>query len=449
MNLSGNLLPKTKLLYNHQFPKRVRMLPIWILMIWLLSTVAVFFYGPYEYQIPNRLQLYGYLFAVHIALYLGYCRGIRVQGRIYHGPWSGINIAKVCIAITTIFVIVQLIITSGGDVGRLSLALQDPATAYRLGSTKGNITIFNYISIILSPIKVLGITIGIFYWNSLKKVQRAFLIFIVLITFLENIGASVRAGIVFMTFILMASIGAGYFSGQLQFNWRSKLVIVIILMVFIIGFFKYVNFLTEKRQPGTNVLLNPITMEQPLEHNIINSFFPETWHKTATVVAFYVSHGYARLAQAMDMEFTGIGFGVGNSPFLMRNVERLTGLANLKKLSYGMRLDPEAELDRIGSFWSTYYVWIASDVTFPGSIVVIFLIGYLLALAWIDALRWRNPIAVSAFSCLASLVFSFPRTNPMQDGAGLTVYFGLPLLWWMTRKFKITIKHKSISRRSE
>jgi hypothetical protein len=417
------------------------MLPIWILMSWLLGTVALLDFGPYEYHIPNRFELYVYLAAVHIALYLGYLRGNRVRGRAYLGPWSGIKIAKVSLAITTVLLIAELILTRGGDVGRIALAMRDPHAAYLAGSTKGGINIFNYISIFSAPIKVLGITLGVFYWSSLKGIQQIALVFILGVIILGNIGGSVRAGIIFTLFYFATSFAAAYFGGRIQFRRRTKLLLVIAAMFLIVSFFQYVAYLTENRNPGLDPFLNPLSLEYPVEGNILYKVFPEKWHATATITSFYVSHGYVRLARALDMPFDGIGFGIGNSPFLMRNFERITGLNNVKELSYGMRLDPDADLQHIGTYWSTMYTWIASDVTFFGSIGIVFFIGYFLALAWIDALRWHNPAAISAFSCLAFIVFAFPRTNPLQDGSGITVYLGLTFLWWLTRKSHFAKRH--------
>lgn len=69
---------KAKDIYqNHAFvPIRIRLLPLIIMLSWLLFTVFLFVYGPYEYDISNKAQLYTYLTVVHIMLCLGYFAGM-------------------------------------------------------------------------------------------------------------------------------------------------------------------------------------------------------------------------------------------------------------------------------------------------------------------------------------------------------------------------------------
>ncbi len=60
--------------------------------------------------------------------------------------------------------------------------------------------------------------------------------------------------------------------------------------------------------------------------------------------------------------------------FVVRNVTRLTNWTGLEEISYAIRLDRLEQVPDM-NFWQTIYPFIASDVTFPGSIVVIFLVG--------------------------------------------------------------------------
>ena len=55
-------------------------------------------------------------------------------------------------------------------------------------------------------------------------------------------------------------------------------------------------------------------------------------------------------------------------------------------------------------------------------------------MTWSDALYGRNPFAIVAFALLAHVVFSFPLTNPLQDGVGITRIFSMLTMWWFTRK---------------
>jgi hypothetical protein len=133
------------------------------------------------------------------------------------------------------------------------------------------------------------------------------------------------------------------------------------------------------------------------------------------------------------MPFKGLGFGLSNSYFVMRNIEQLTGWSGLKDISYGVRLD-NAIGSGYGLYWSTFYTWIASDFTFPGTIIVMFFIAYYFSLSLRDSLYSLNPLSVTVFCTLFYFIFHCAFNNPMQDGAGITTNLFVPIVWLILRR---------------
>jgi hypothetical protein len=85
--------------------------------------------------------------------------------------------------------------------------------------------------------------------------------------------------------------------------------------------------------------------------------------------------------------------------------------------------------------WSSIYPWIASDVSFPGVFVVVFLIGRLFAQSWADTLRGSNPFAVSIFAQFVLMLLYFPANNQLlQSGEGVTCFVGTLVAWRLTRR---------------
>src|SRR4029077_7173796 len=112
-----------------------------------------------------------------------------------------------------------------------------------------------------------------------------------------------------------------------------------------------------------------------------------------------------------------------------RQAARPTGDRNIKKKAYPVRIEKYG-WDAQG-LWSSIYPWIASDVSFPGTLVVVFLVGRLFALSWLDTLRGGNPFAVVMFSMFVIMLFYFPANNQMlQTGEALTAFWGTLILWW-------------------
>jgi hypothetical protein len=415
-------------------PRWVAMLPIWVAMAWLLGTVVLFAAGPYEYQLSNAIQLYVYLGAVHLALYVGYIVGSRIRIRYRRPTGHGPVIARLALGLGLLATAFGLVYTGGGDLARIGLALRQPELAYYAGSTKEGITAFNYVEILSAPFVALAITLGIFHWSSLTRGYRLAVCLLAAIILASAVGAAVRGPLVQFGVLSVAALAAAVFSGELKVSRRGRLLIVSSALAGIVAFAEYTAFITENRAPNVDMLYNPITGERPRPDHYGYAIVPEEWHLGYTSAAFYVSHGYARLARALEMTFLGSGFGMGNSPFLIRNVVRVTGWSELEERSYGLRLDKEVFTGEFGILWSTIFTWMASDVTFPGTVLVVFVIGMGFGLSWVEALLLRSPLAVAAFSCLAFIVFSFPMNNPLQDGPGIAVFLCVPVAWLCARR---------------
>lgn len=433
---------KAKNIYQNSYisvPIRIRLLPLIIFFLWLLITIILFVYGPYKYDISNKFELYTYLIAVHIMLCLGYFIGMKKRGKSCNLFVRIPNMAKICLSISFIIFIASIIYTKGGDIRLLKLAIADPAAAYMLGSTKEGINLFNYVYIFTAPIKIYAIILCIFYWPLLKARHKLIIISMLIADTLGAVGSSTRGGIVATLVMIFSTFLILYFGKIIRLSKKSKLLILILTIFGLFSFFKYTSLITEKRAGGRNLLINPITMQMPDEKNFIYQIIPEEYQKDISVIIFYITHGYARLASAMELPFIGIGFGIGNSYFLIRNVELLTGIENLEDLSYGLRLD-KTTTGTFGNYWQTIYPWIASDTTFLGSVFIIFIIGYLFAISWIDSIVWHNPLAVAAFAILAVLIYSFPLNNPLQDGSGVTSYSVIISCWLLTRYRKVSAR---------
>lgn len=413
-----------------------RYLPLGALLAWLLLTVAMFEIGPYPYaNVTNRGLLHLYLAAVHGALWLGYWRGSRSLGRGYRGRRHVHTIARATLAIAVLVTVANLVSTGGGDLARVRLALTDPAAAY-LGSALRRSTLFGYLAILTAPISTLALTLGVYCWSSLRLRWRAAVVLLLVVMVLSSIGAAVRSGIVAPGILVTAAFAGAYASGRLRVDARRGILVGAFGLAVVVGFFSYSAFLTANRI-SMDMVINPVSLERPDTAHVMYRAIPRSWHTSASVTAWYLSHSYARLARAFELPFNGVALGAGNSAFMLRNVSRLTGWDQLEEVSYGMRLDRETGVGVFGTFWSTMYAWIASDLTFPGSVLAIFLIGYLLALAWMDVIRRDNALAAAAFACLSYLVFSLPMSNPLQDGPGITVFAGIPLFWWLTRARRV------------
>lgn len=403
--------------------------PIIFLLIWLGFTILIFMFGPYEYKLINPYIFYFYLISVHLALFLGYRRGQRSNGRDLRNKINYYRFVKITIIISIFYLFVKILLTSGGNLHNFNRTFEDASETY--GLQRANL--FSYLDMLFGPISTIAITNTIFSYKNLPKHYRYGVYFLIIFSIASAISSATRSGIVQIVIISLAAFSLGIYKKNIILKYHHKFKIFILTVSLGLGFLAYLSILVTTRVGGlfTN---NPITNEPPREDFYLYTITSTILHPIINSVSFYISHSYYRLDQALNMPFKGLGFGLSNSYFIMNNVEKFTGWSGLKDMSYGVRLDKGDGIGDYGLYWSTFYTWIASDFTFLGTIIVVFFIGYFLSLALKDSLYFMNPFSVTVFCTFFYFIFHFAFNNPLQDGQGLTTFLFLPIVWLIYRK---------------
>jgi len=405
--------------------------PITFLLCWLGFTIFTFIFGPYKYKITNSFIFYTYLVTIHIALLLGYIRGQSSFGRGFQIRIDYYRFVKITIIISILYFIIKLILTYGGDIRNFSETFKNASKTY-LNSSVRHSSLFSYLDIFFAPISLIAITNAIFSYKNLRKRYRYWAYLLIAFIIASAIGSATRSGIVQITMISFAAFTLAIYKKNIIIKYYHKVLIFFLAIIIAVGFFTYWLLLAETRGGGKSAV-NPLTNKPPKENFFLYKITSPKFHPLINSVSFYISHSYYRLNKALNMPFKGLGFGLSNSYFIMDNIESLTGWSGLKDISYGVRLDKDIGVG-YGLYWSTFYTWIASDFTFPGTIIVIFFIGYFFSIALRDSLNYSNPLSVSVFCILFYFIFHFAFNNPLQDGSGLTTNLVIPVIWLILRK---------------
>ena len=137
--------------------------------------------------------------------------------------------------------------------------------------------------------------------------------------------------------------------------------------------------------------------------------------------SFYLTQGYQGLCLSFDEPFIPT-WGVGHSRFLTSYADKYLG-TDIENSTYPARVEISTGLDS-KVYWHTMFPWFASDVTFPGTIVLIYLFSYLFAMAWKDSLEYKNPYAISIFLQIAVLFTYMSANNQVfQSGSGFVGFW--------------------------
>lgn len=189
-------------------------------------------------------------------------------------------------------------------------------------------------------------------------------------------------------------------------NKRMLRVVVILVIVFLLFF----SFMQESRSDYMGY--EELSYGERTE---IAAFIEEErpWPILNDIIYpmdFYITHGYCAMAYAMELppKFT---FGIGHSRDLVRYLLNYTGI-NLTRDIYPQRLEDAYGWDN-GMFWPSAFTWFASDWTFWGIPVLMFLFGMFLCNVWCAALFEKSITAITLFSWLWVGIFFISANNQL------------------------------------
>ena len=424
-----------------------RLLPGAAFLAYFLGTAILFFWGPWHYPTTKgNGPLIRFLLAANLAFALGYIAGIRGLPRASSLPGK----VETLVLVAALLELLLLFPTSAFTTGRW---VPDPVGAARdLGGqyseslarrATGTPYVF-YVRMFLAPVLTLAVPLGVFYWRALSWWTRGLLVASVIgtLALYAAMGANAGAGhwvAMFPWFVL-----AAHLAGVQRIRARGWIAIAIVLigsvalavilfgatMVERRGSFAYHGYL-----PLLGAYLGdaPPTLADQAAYRPHQSIANRSLARIGwDGFAGYVTQGYFAVYLSLQHPFVPC-YGVGNSMFLQRQLARITGDESILQCAYPVRIDKSGLYAT--QYWTTAYPWIASDVTFPGTVLVLAAIGWLSGLVWIDVLGGRNPFAVALFGQLLVLLYYIPAHNKiMQTGEGILAFSVLLVTWLVSRR---------------
>jgi hypothetical protein len=467
----------------------VRYLPIALVMVYLNLTVALFAWGPWRYPIADGLRVYGFLLLAHLALVAGYLTTRPDSRTLNFGDRAAVGLVKLSLGVTLLLLVPTSFLDTGSVIPNVIAGLTDPGAAYARSLEWRNartlLTSVAYVRILAGPLLFLLFPLLIVYWSLLSIRVRALGVLALAVIAAIYIAMGVNKGIADLLGLFPALALAAYFARKLNLTrggWMRVGVAWGIAVLLFLRFFAGTQMTrtgsaseygylpagvaqTTRPQPSETSTPSPITASPTAsptpsaiptfrggvagipvdyDHPLVRSIGSGPLRTGIVGLSFYVTHGYYALYLSLDKPFVPM-FGVGNSIFFTQQAVRITGNEEIGKLSYPKRIEEDG-WDALG-LWSSIYPWIASDVSFPGTILVVFLIGRLFALAWFDALSGRNPFAYGMLAQFVIMLLYFPANNQtLQFGEGFMAFWAILVLWLATRNRSVPLIASRLSR---
>jgi len=138
-------------------------------------------------------------------------------------------------------------------------------------------------------------------------------------------------------------------------------------------------------------------------------FLPFEVREALSHELFYPANGYCGLSYALQMPFEWTK-GVGSSRGIQGYLKDYLGVEGILERTYPFRAEKIYDWPA-GGYWWTMYPWLASDLTFPGVVVFMFMLGWAFAKTWYESIRLNDPFAALVFTVIFFTI-GFVPANP-------------------------------------
>lgn len=436
--------------------------PLLFLLIYLSTTLLIFQFGPIDYKIHQPIIFWSFLILYHIAFFLGYLVAYKTKKNtdrpLYSFKETGDNINLNFFYIIMILALIASLLSFKKDVSVLDLinpyfwiesainGIQNLGEVYtakmeRAYNASENKTL-NILLFLIAFSKTIIIPFTVFLWNRLSAKIKTVAFFITLLPALLSLSDGTNKGAFDFVILYSSSIAIYFLYRKFKFGTYSLKNRKFFLQLTILSFISVLLvFGSAMSQRGGDLRYveafgahNDIRVTDTALSNQDNFiYYTYAW------LSSYIVQGYYGFSLSLNEEFDST-YGVGNSFFIMRNIESLLGV-NIRERTFQYKIG--GVWDETAN-WHSFYSHFANDFHFTGVAFVCFFISFLLAKTWFSFIQDGNVFAGSIIPIFAILIIFIPANNQIFGFLdSLSAFIISMCLWWLSkRKFgrKIFIK---------
>jgi len=427
------------------YSKTVLYIPIRLYIIFFIFTLLLFVLGPVAWKVSSYTLVISYLLLCNVALYVGYCIAVQKyrvrENANYEAKLN--RLFKTCLILSVLFIIPKFLVrwnvsslSVSGFISQIHDGLTNPSIVYndkmeKIAANEASSPLTG-IYLLLSPWWTAFFPLAILCFKKYGSKVKTAIIVVFVTEVLSWIGIGTNKGL--LDIILVCSFIVFYQNHAFLIKNAKRAFIITIVTVAI--------FLTA----FLNNIVSRYNLEDTLTLDAASNFIdfkllgfyghlPAVVVIALAIVSGYLNQGYYALELALRSPPVWT-YGFGNSFFTIKIWDTFTG-DNLLKKTYMGELQNLYGIDPMVN-WHSFYVWFASDITFPGVVLLVFLIGYLLGLSWMDFLYKRSAYAPVAFTLLITMVLYFFANNQVLSFSFIPfVYFFVR--WLYDRRIKTDI----------
>ncbi|WP_257285965.1 hypothetical protein [Endozoicomonas sp. SESOKO1] len=432
-------------------------LPIFIVEIYLIFTICLFLFGPIEFKVHNNIIFGLYLSLYIFALLIGYLFSLKLnlvnRDLFCFNGREKLSLSFFYIVLFLSFfaniifyknVMLHDSISLSAIWKSILHGLDNPELAYatrmqRFESYQGN-KLLNILYFFIAFARPLLTAMIPFYWDRLTFFIK--FVSLSLLSFQVFVGLSAGLNKPIFDFFFFFSVSlAVYFVlhyiryGNFGFKNR-KLFVCLSVFAFFLFLIFFGTFMSARGGDFSYFYSTSPLGDIFISDDLNVTIFGEAFTYVYVWMAYYLVQGYYGFSLSLGYNFDSL-FGFGNSPFLLRQLEFLSG-ENLTPLTFQEKIsnvwDAEAQ-------WHSFYSHMANDVHFIGVVFVMFALGFYLGKVWLSAVDGNNIYAKLLIPLIALLFLFIPANNQVFGYLETFSYFLFVNLLWFFSSFKIRRSH--------
>lgn len=431
--------------------RTIKWLPIVVIEGYLLFVLLLYIFGPWDFKTVNPLETYCLLISYQLAIFLGYFIAMECvfpkHPRSYSTRFSIVKLVEFFTIISIIFGFIILARELGLKTfsiteiyERFIVGLHNPAKVYRMkhGLQVDNIFLgrFGTLLVLLwSPLSYSIIPLNCLLFNKFKWYWKIIVLFNIFLSVIRYIAIGTNKGI----FDIAIFVISAYFISLFQkVNKSTKKIkwaqVVIWFFVILIPALLFFNKAIGSRGIGTAWKLPGYALGGQVyldPNSFIFKYFPDGLIGFFVLLSGYLCQGYYGFSMTTALSWTPM-FGLGNSMFL---VEQL----HLEQLTYQYKVQEQFGWDARVQ-WHSIYSWLANDVGIYGIIIIMFLLGFIIAVLYKESIIFDNPLAELLFSFFLIVIFFIPANNQIVQGmVSFSSFWFALFIWFLCKNYSFSI----------
>lgn len=419
--------------------------PINLIMIYFIFVYIIFQFGPWPWPNQNPELIFIFLFVSHFILYIGYVisinkkRKYKIIEKTYIFKFNFMTVLKYLIVINFILIIPIFFFRSEANfslstiINLINNGLYNPGELYhiKLEREAGKASLlFLILTICYCFLKYLIVPNVIYFWSEINGIYKYLMIFTLIIEVMSWIAIGTNKGIFDNIFIIIVSYFIKYNFSNKKLNLKY-IIFVLILMSTILTFFANSIISRSGKLQTYNKFAN-VSVDY---NNALLKLLPQNMQDIFIVMTSYLTQGYYGLSLALTEPFKST-YGFGSSWFLMNIYDIFFERQVIEERSYLYRLKEHGWQPDIN--WHSIYTWLASDYSFIGVVILMFIIGKIFGNVTRDCLEESNHISRSLFTLLIIMFIYFPMNNQIFSFADTFATFWLLfIIYLFSNKFHI------------